>query len=202
MNLHEHQAKELLKECGVPVLEGRVACSADEAAEAFGALGQGRIPGGIPFPVIIMLVAMVLGDLSARWTRVVRQIYFVGGNEKAARFSGIRVGRIRLTCYCFSGLMASFAGITLTSRLLAATPLAGSGVELRVISAVIIGGASLAGGEGSVIGTFLGMVFMSLVANALTMLNVSLYWHQVVTGAILVLAVSADVFFRRRQGRA
>ena len=169
---------------------------------AFGILGQSFVFGVLPLPVLIMIIAVIAGDFAARHTRLVRQVYFIGGNEKAARFSGFRVDRARLACFCGTGLMAAVGGILLVSRLLAATPMAGMGVELRVICAVVIGGASLSGGEGSVIGAFLGMIFMALVGNALTMLDVSIYWHQIVTGAILATAVSTDVLIRRRRGRA
>ncbi len=168
--------------------------------EAFGGLGRNYILGVMPVPVLLMLVTVAAGDFAARRMRIGRLVYYVGGNEKAARYSGIRVDRIRLTCYALSGLAASVAGITLTSRLLSATPTAGVGVELRAICAVVIGGASLSGGEGTVLGTFLGMMFMTLVGNSLTMLDVSLYWHQVVTGGILAAAVSVDTIIRRRRG--
>lgn len=167
----------------------------------FGALGQSYLFGVLPVPVLVMLLVVLFGDLAARHTRIVRQLYYIGGNEKAALFSGIRVDRARFACYSATALAAAFGGIMLTSRLLSATPSAGFGVELRAICAVVIGGASLSGGEGTVLGTFLGMLFMALVGNALTMLDVSLYWHQVVTGAILATAVSLDVVIRRRQGR-
>lgn len=170
--------------------------------DSFGMLGQSYVFGIIPLPVVIMIVVVAVGDFAARHLRMVRQVYFIGGNEKAARFSGIRVDRVRLACFCFTALAAAWAGILLTSRLLSATPTAGTGVELRVICAVVIGGASLSGGEGSVLGAFFGMIFMALVGNALTMLDVSLYWHQIVTGAILAIAVSADVLIRRSHGRA
>lgn len=167
--------------------------------DAFGNFGRNYVLGMIPVPVLVMFIVVIAGDFAARRMRIGRLVYYVGGNEKAARYSGIRVDRIRLACYALSGLAAAVAGITLTSRLLSATPTAGVGVELRAICAVVIGGASLSGGEGTVLGTFLGMMFMALVGNALTMLDVSLYWHQVVTGGILALAVSTDTIIRRRQ---
>ena len=164
----------------------------------FAFLGQGVVLG-IPVPVTIMLVIVILGDVCLRKNRFLRQVYYIGGNEKAASLSGIRVDQMRIFTYLLTGFAAALAGIILASRLMVGTQTAGTGLELRVISAVVIGGASLSGGEGTVLGAFLGMIFMALIGNALTLLNVSLYWHGVVTGAILILAVSLDMLVKRRR---
>jgi ribose transport system permease protein len=128
-----------------------------------------------------------------------RQVYYIGGNERAARFSGIKVDQVRIFTYVLSGLLAAFGGIMLTSRLMTATPMAGQNVELKTISAAVIGGASLAGGEGTVLGGFLGIIFMALISNALTLLDVSLYWHGVVLGAVLIAAVSLDMVLKKKR---
>jgi ribose transport system permease protein len=128
-----------------------------------------------------------------------RQVYFVGANEQAARLSGMDVDRVRMVAYALSGGLAALAGVLLASRLMSGTPTAGNGLELQVLAAAVIGGASLKGGEGTVLGAFLGAVFVALVSNAMTMLAVSIYWQMIVTGAILVAAVGIDTL--RARGR-
>jgi ribose transport system permease protein len=159
-------------------------------------LGQGMI-GPIPVPVLIMGVLVLVGDILLRRTRWLRLTYYVGTNDQAADLSGLPVARVRLLSYIFCSVMAAFAGIIATSRLSAAFPLAGAGTELRVISACVIGGASLAGGEGSVIGALLGVLLMALISNGLVLLNVSIYWQGIVTGVILISAVTLDTLSRR-----
>jgi ribose transport system permease protein len=162
-------------------------------------LGQGMI-GPIPVPVLIMGVLVFTGDILLRRTRWLRLTYYVGNNDQAADLSGLPVARVRLLSYIFCSVMAAFAGIIATARLSAAFPLAGAGTELRVISACVIGGASLSGGEGSVIGSLLGVLLMALISNGLVLLNVSIYWQGIVTGVILIAAVTFDMLSRR--GRA
>jgi len=165
---------------------------------AFANLGQGKFLG-LPVPILIMAITVIVGDLLLRHTRFLRQVYYIGGNEKAARLSGLRVDSIRLFGYILSGLLSAFAGIMLASRLESAGPLAGQQIELRVIAAVVIGGASLAGGEGTILGAFLGVLLMGLIGNAITLLRISPYWQDTVTGAILVAAVAFDMLTRRRR---
>ncbi len=161
-------------------------------------LGEGVI-GFVPVSVLVMAVIVAAGDLCLRKHRFFRQVYYIGGNERAARFSGIKVDQVRTFTYVLSGLLSAFGGIMLASRLMTATPMAGQGVELKTISAAVIGGASLAGGEGTVLGGFLGIIFMALISNALTLLDVSLYWHGVVLGAVLIGAVSLDMMLKKRR---
>jgi ribose transport system permease protein len=165
---------------------------------SFVQLGEGDHLG-FPWMVWIMLGLVVLGDLALRHTRFLRQVYFIGGNERAARLSGIRVDALRVFCYMLSGTLAALAGVLLAARLSTAVPTAGEGLELQVIAAAVIGGASLAGGEGTVLGAVLGVVFLSLISNALTLLSVSIFWQQVTTGIVLIVAVSLDMLLRRRQ---
>jgi ribose transport system permease protein len=174
--------------------------------KSFDFIGQGFIFGnegfsGLPVVVLIMLVVIVVGDILLRRTRFFRQVYYIGGSERAARLSGINVENVRLITYVVMGLLAGIAGIITTSRFSSATPLAGSGSEFRVIPAVVIGGASLAGGEGSVLGGLLGLVFVALINNGLVLLGVNVYWQQVVSGAVLITAVAADVYMQRRRAR-
>ena len=166
--------------------------------DAFNQIGQGRLLG-IQFPVFIMLFVILAGDLLLRNTRFFRQSYYVGGNERAARLSGINVDRVKIFNYCLVALLAGVAGIMLTARFGAASVTVGTGVELRVITAAIIGGASLNGGEGSVLGAFLGAFFMAMLANALNLLGVDVYWQNLVTGMFLILAVVFDVVNERRR---
>jgi ribose transport system permease protein len=167
---------------------------------AFGVLGQSSF-AGIPTIVWVTVAVVAAGDLALRHSAFLRQVYFVGSNEKAARLSGLAVDRIRIAAYLLTGLLAALAGVLLSSRLMSGMPTAGNALELQVLAACVIGGASLRGGEGTVLGAFLGVVFVGLVNNAMTMLAVSIYWQMIVTGAVLVVAVALDMFVRRRRAR-
>ncbi|MCP4164308.1 MAG: ABC transporter permease [Chloroflexi bacterium] len=166
--------------------------------DAFNQLAQGKL-FGIQYPVYIMIVVVIVGDILLRRSRYFRQSYFVGGNEKSARLSGIRVGRVQIVNYIIAAVMASLAGLLLTARFGAASVSAGVGVELQVISAVVIGGASLAGGEGTVLGALLGVTLMALISNGLNLLGINVYWQTIIIGAVLIIAVAADSLSRRDQ---
>jgi len=165
--------------------------------EDFNFIGQ-FMTFGIQSPILIAFVLIVVGDLVLRRSRFFRQSYYIGGNEKAARLSGIPVDRMKILAYVLTGLFAALAGIVMISRLGAASTTAGTGLELRVITAVIIGGASLQGGQGTVLGAFLGSLLMGLITNALTLLGVDVYWQTFVIGATLLLAVLIDRFGKLR----
>jgi ribose transport system permease protein len=165
---------------------------------SFTKLGEGNHLG-LPWMVWIMFGLVVAGDVALRRTRFLRQVYYIGGNERAARLSGIRVDALRVFTYMLSGTLSALAGVLLAARLSTAVPTAGEGLELTVIAAAVIGGASLAGGEGTVLGAVLGVAFLALISNALTLLEVSIFWQEVVTGVILVAAVSLDMLLRRRK---
>jgi len=166
----------------------------------FNAIGQTKILG-IQSPIWITLFFIIIGDILLRKSRFFRQNYYIGGNEKTARLSGIPVTRMKIINYMLTGLFAGFAGIILTSRLGAASVTSGTGLELKVITAVIIGGASLAGGEGTVLGAFFGSLLMALIVNALTLLGVDVYWQTFVIGATLLIAVLIDRFGKIRRDR-
>jgi len=155
--------------------------------------------GGFPVIVIVTLVLVVLFDLAVRHTRFFRQVYFIGANEKAAMLSGIHVNRVRIILYALTGILAAFAGILLASRLMSGTPTAGNGIELQVLAAAVIGGASLRGGEGTILGAFLGVVFVALINNTMTMLAVSIYWQMIVIGGVLIMAVALDMLIRSKR---
>ncbi len=169
-------------------------------SSAFTVIGQGRL-FGVQYPIYIMLALVFVGELLVRNSRFFRQSYYVGGNERAARLSGINVGLVKIFNYCLVALLAGVAGLMITARFGSASVTIGSGVELRVITAVIIGGASLNGGEGTVFGAFLGALFMGVLANSLNLLGVDVYWQNLVTGAILILAVVVDVLNEQRKSR-
>lgn len=155
--------------------------------------------GGFPVIVIVTLLLVVLFDLAVRHTRFFRQVYFIGANEKAAMLSGIHVNRVRIILYALTGILAAFAGILLASRLMSGTPTAGNGIELQVLAAAVIGGASLRGGEGTILGAFLGVVFVALINNTMTMLAVSIYWQMIVIGGVLIMAVALDMLIRSKR---
>jgi len=167
---------------------------------SFTAIGQGSVLG-FQYPIFVMLAVVILGDILLRNSRFFRQSYYIGGNEKAARLSGINVDFVKIANYCIVALLAGVAGILTTARFGTSSVTIGTGVELRVITATIIGGASLNGGEGSVFGAFLGALFMGMVANALNLLGVDAYWQNLVTGLILIIAVLLDVINERRKNR-
>lgn len=164
--------------------------------KTFKAIGQAKF-FGVQAPIIIAAILIILGDIFLRKSRFFRQSYYIGGNEKSARLSGIPVERMQILAYVLTGLFAAISGIVMTARLGAASVTAGTGLELRVITAVIIGGASLQGGEGSVLGAFLGTFLMALISNALTLLGVDVYWQTFVIGATLLTAVLIDTMSRK-----
>ena len=166
--------------------------------KAFKMIGQAKL-GGIQTPIIIAAVLLIIGDILLRRSRFFRQSYYIGGNEQAARLSGIPVDRMKILAYVLTGLFAAISGIVMTARLGAASVTAGTGMELRVITAVIIGGASLKGGEGSILGAFLGTLLMALITNALTLLGVDVYWQTFVIGATLLTAVLIDTLTKRNR---
>jgi ribose transport system permease protein len=146
----------------------------------------------LPYSVLLMGLAVVVADLLLRHSRFLRQVYYVGGNEEAARFSGINVDRVRAFTYVLTGTLAALAGIVNASRLISASANAGERAELRVISAVVIGGASLAGGTGTILGAFLGLLLVGVIENGMEILRVNIYLKNVVMGTILILAVTVD----------
>jgi ribose transport system permease protein len=164
---------------------------------SFNVIGQGDL-WSMPLIVLYMLVIVLVADILLRRARALRQIYYVGGSEKAARLSGINVDLVVFLAFIASGLLAAMAGIITTARLTSGVPTAFTGVELRIIAACVLGGCSMAGGEGTVLGAVLGLLFMAMMSNAMTLFGVSIYWEGVITGTILVVAVSLDMISRRR----
>lgn len=156
--------------------------------EALQWLGSGFI-GPVPVPVLVFLIIALIADYTLSRTRFGRHVYAVGGNEESAQKVGISTRRVLLSVYMISGMLAALAGVVLTARLDGAAPLAGVGYELQAIAAVVIGGTSLFGGIGTIRGTVLGVLLVSIAMNGLNLMNVSSYYQQGIQGLILVLAV-------------
>ncbi|MCY0093208.1 ABC transporter permease [Hoeflea ulvae] len=144
---------------------------------------------GIPFPIFLSIVIAILVSLLLKYTRLGRSIYAIGGNEEAARLSGINIAYVRIATYTLSGLCCALGGIIYAARVGAAPPSAGIGYELNAIAAVIIGGTALNGGQGKVSGTVIGALLMAVIANGLNIIEVDPYWQSIVIGAIIVIAV-------------
>lgn len=161
-------------------------------------LGQGHL-GPVPVPVVIMLLLTVIFAVFLMRTRIGRYVYALGGNEQAARLSGIRVDRVKVLLYTLSGALSGIAGIVLLARLVSAQPSAGLGYELPVIAAAVIGGTSLSGGEGSILGTIIGAAVIGVLENGMVLLGINTYAQQAVTGAVIILAVAVDMW--RNRGR-
>lgn len=166
--------------------------------ENFGFLGSGWFLG-IPMPVWISGVVVLAAILLTKKTRFGRYIYAIGGNESAARLSGINIRKIKILVYAIAGALAAVGGIIVTSRLDSAQPNAGVSYELDAIAAVVIGGASLSGGRGTVAGTVLGAIIIGTLNNGLVLLNVSPFWQQVVKGVVILLAVIIDKNARKNE---
>jgi ribose/xylose/arabinose/galactoside ABC-type transport system permease subunit len=160
-------------------------------------LGQGYAMG-VPLPVWIALALALAAHVFLTRTTLGREIYFIGSNEEAALLSGIRVDRVKLVVFVLCSTLAALEAVIETARMSTAQPAAGIGYELNAIGSVIIGGASLVGGSGTILGTLLGATLLGIMTNGLILLGVSAYWQQVFSGAIIVLAVTLDTWRRRR----
>lgn len=159
-------------------------------------LGDGEI-GPVSVPVAIAVLALVLMVLVMHRTNFGRQVYAVGGNENAARLAGISVDRVRIAVFALNGLLVGVAAVLFVGRIQAGSPLIGAGIELEVIAAVLLGGTSFLGGQSSLAGTTLGVLFIAVLQNGLNLVGVQALWRGVVTGAVLILAVWVDRLRRR-----
>ncbi len=164
----------------------------------FGALATGDLFGIVPVPLVFMLTCALLMHFVLRRTKLGRYSYAIGSNAEAARCSGIRTGKVLLSIYSLAGALTGLAGMIEAARLVTGQPTAGEGYELRVIAAVVIGGGSLNGGQGTVPGTIVGSFIMGLLSNGCNLLGISPFLQQVIIGSVIVLAVSFDEFQRRR----
>ncbi|BDG01248.1 ABC transporter permease [Anaeromyxobacter oryzae] len=159
--------------------------------DAFGVLGNGAF-GGVPVPVWVMLGFLALTHFLLRYTGLGRNVYAVGGNEEAARLSGLPIVKVKLFTYAYAGLASALGALVLTGRLNSAQPTAGSGFELDAIAAVVVGGTSLSGGRGSVLGTFVGAAIIGVLNNGMNLLNVSAFYQQIVKGGVILGALLID----------
>jgi ribose transport system permease protein len=185
-------------------LKGTVASNIPMRDEGVNFLGAGYIENvplvdRIPFPVIEMFILVILFSLFMRYTVLGRQIYAVGANETAARLSGVPVDMVKIFVYTITGLLAAFAGIMTSGLLATSATNAGQGVELDVIAAVVIGGASLMGGEGTIFGAIIGAAIMAILRNAFVLLHFESYMQTITIGSVIIAAVAIDQLRRRRQ---
>ena len=177
------------------VLSG--ARSLSDFPQSFVDLGQtsvGPVPiiGYIPLPVIVALLLVVLGVVVLRYTSFGRQVYAVGAAEEAARLSGVNVFRVKMFAYAVTGMLCGLGGVMMSSRVASSVPDAGSGFEFEAITAVVMGGSSLKGGEGNIIGTIIGVAVMGILRNGLNLRGVPNIWQVMFLGIMLILAVLAD----------
>jgi ribose transport system permease protein len=172
-----------------------------QTPKAFTNLGGGIVLG-IPVIVLIFIVIAVIGDYMMRHSAFIRQVFYVGSNSKAASLSGINVSKVKFLVFIIVAVLSGIAGILTLSRFNVATPSAGLGTEMRVMSAAIIGGASLSGGEGTVFGAVLGVILLALVNDGLVLLDVSVYWQDLISGIILLAAVTLDYINHTRRRTA
>lgn len=174
--------------------------SAKNLPPAFRFLGAGNIMG-VPTLVIIFILFVLVFDFLLRKAKIFRKVFYIGSNEKAAVFSGVNVPRVKQRIFMLSGFLCGVAGVLMLARFSVATPTAGISAELRCISGSVIGGVSLAGGQGTIIGAALGLLLNCLINSAIVMFNVSVYWQDFFTGLILVVAVTFDLLNNKIRAR-
>lgn len=160
--------------------------------ESFLVLGQGRLFEVLPYTIIIVIILGIIGQWVLSYTKYGRKVAAVGGNRETAYISGINVDRIRMSTYVLTALFAVFAGIMMCSRFSSGQPTAGTGREMTIMAAVIIGGTSMFGGVGTVVGSFLGCLLFALITNVLVFMGVSTMWQNVIFGFILILSLLLD----------
>jgi ribose transport system permease protein len=165
----------------------------------FKLISQGSLFDAIPYPIIYLLVLALIASFVLRRMGIGRYIYALGSNERAVRLAGVDVDKVKIFAYTVCGILAGVAGVVLTSRLDSAQPAAGMSYEMDAIAAAVIGGASLSGGEGTILGTMIGALIMGVLKNGLNLMNVSEFWQQVAMGVVVLGAVYLDIV-RRRKG--
>lgn len=158
---------------------------------AYTMLGTGYL-GNIPLPVVYLAVVILIVYFILNKSKLGRHIYAIGGNERAAQFSGINIKRIRMFIYIFSGVMAAIAGIVLSARMYSGQPKTGDGAEMDAIAAVVLGGTSMAGGYGKIGGTVIGALIIGLLNNGLNLMGIDSFWQTVLKGVVILVAVYVD----------
>lgn len=179
-----------------PNLVGR----ADLGNEGFRILGSGTVLG-VPVAVILMVVVALIAAYVAGRTPLGRQIYAIGGNERAAKLSGVYVNRIKLVVYIVSGACAAISGLIISSQLVASHPASGTSFEMNAIAAAVLGGTSLAGGRGTIGGTIIGAFVIGVLSDGLVMMGVSEFWQMVIKGLVIIAAVILDQMQRKMNRR-
>ncbi len=164
----------------------------EKNAEIFASFGNGYLFDIIPIPIVVMIMVIAIAYFILNKTTGGRYVYAIGGNEDATKLSGINVTKVKLFVYGISGLLSALAGIIITARLGSAQPTAGEGYELDAIAAVVLGGTSLSGGVGTVLGTIVGVLIIGILNNALNLLNVTSYYQLLAKGLVILIAVLLD----------
>ncbi len=183
-------SQQMVKGLGYVISNGQPFSASDEAYKF---IGQGFL-GFLPMPVVIFAVLVIIAWFILTRTRIGRSVYAVGGNPEASRLSGINIRKVRIFAYVVSGVMSAVAAIVLTSRLYSCDPLTGDNYQSDAIAATVIGGCSMAGGEGSVLKTVVGVLIIGIISNILNLLQVSSYLQMIAKGFIIFLAVFIDVW--------
>ena len=166
--------------------------------EAFSAFGKGFLIG-LPYVVIIAIILSIIAHLILTKTTYGRKVYAIGGNPETAKFAGINVAMVTASCYLISGSLAALSGILTAARMGSGQPSIGDGTEMTVITAVIIGGTSLNGGAGTILGTVLGALLMNVLSSGMNLVGVSAYWQKFVMGLIIIVAVGMDMYQRSKR---
>ena len=147
----------------------------------------------MPFCVLLMICLYIVAYIVLKYTGYGRKVYATGSNRKSAWLSGINVRLIEFSVYVIQGVMSALVGVVLTSKLLTCTSTIGNGMEVNAIAAVVIGGASMSGGEGSIVGTIVGALILTIISNAMNLMSVNAYLQQVVMGLIIIMAILFDM---------
>jgi ribose/xylose/arabinose/galactoside ABC-type transport system permease subunit len=185
---------------GVYLYTGKTAIPDEAGLDSFFKIGNSSFLGVVPYPAIVAFVLLIVFMYVMRYRPFGRHVYAVGGNAEVARLAGFNVRRIKFTCFIISALLATVSGILLASRLGSAVHLAGLGFEFQVVAAVVLGGVSLSGGVGSLLGMALGVLILQFLSNGLGMLDLATEWQLVITGTVIILAVAFDELKRRQAG--
>lgn len=182
----------LLRGATMVFTDGRpIAVPGDKVSSIFRWIGTGEFLG-VPVPIIIMAIVFVICYYILNHTQFGRHIYAVGGNEEASLLSGVNTDKVKILAYTISGILAAVAGVIVTSRLSSAQPTAGDGYELDAIAAVVLGGTSLVGGQGTVIGTIIGALIIGILNNALNLMDVQSYYQMIAKAVVILIAVLLD----------
>lgn len=174
-----------------------VAVSASQVSGVFRWIGTGKLLG-IPIPIVLMIIVFIICYYVLNHTQFGRHIYAVGGNEEASLLSGVNTHKVKIWAYTISGILAAVAGIIVTSRLSSAQPTAGDGYELDAIAAVVLGGTSLIGGQGTIVGTIIGALIIGILNNALNLMDVQSYYQSIAKAVVILIAVLLD---RKESGK-